>query len=54
MTKNEFRKACEDPRVIWAKYSGKLKTFFVCCKDSIVGEELLELSKGSHFAVRIG
>lgn len=55
MTKNEFRAACRaEKEILWAKYSGHTKTFYVCCLNSHAGERVQELAEGSHFKVKIG
>jgi hypothetical protein len=55
MTKNQFREAAiKTGQVFWVKYSGKIKTFYVCCKNSHVIEGLQELAEGSHFKVKFG
>jgi hypothetical protein len=55
MTKNEFKAAAKATgQVLWTKYSGHTKTFYVCCFNSHAGVELQGLAKDSHFKVIIG
>lgn len=57
MTKNQFKTlAMATGEVFWCKYSGHTKTMYVCCKNSIAGEELQKaaVNSKSHFKVKIG